>query len=866
MKAINLKCLGLVNPLGIDVLHPRITWNIDSFQKQSAFEVIYSINNGIKRTSGRKITSSMNYTFEETFNSRDIVTYVVRVFANNSSIGNDSEQASFEMGLLHSDDFKAKFVGGLYEINKKYRYPVSCFRKKFLLNAFKKARLYISSLGNYDLVINKRKITDNVLMPGYTNYKKRLQYQTYDITEYLKIGFNELEIEVADGYFRGSIGKLGKTYYYGEETGIIFQLEVEDLTNKIEIIYSDETIEFSNDGKYLFADMKDGEIIDATQVPSYDGKSKIINYKTTLCSSNCYPIVRHEKFKPKVFHVGKNLYMLDFEQLITGFLGFSYIGNDGDTFLIKLGASIDQRGILVQDEIQSFNSKKLKVNNFIFKDGYVLNLSENDLRKVSPLQIIKFRCKKGENTYETKFSIFAFKYVLVETNVDLSHVDFYAISVHSKIKQVSTFSSNNALLNKFFDNACLTIKDLSLDFPFSSIFQDRSGDFAKTFMLFKSASFAFDYYPLMNKYLKDIFDSQLPNGTFKTKAPCGDMNKKDIIFNNSYLNSDCPILIPFLMYQQYGDYSFVKGNYDKFVDFGSNLIKRCQHRALFSKNIKISPANQKYLLNNGISFVDETEPKEFLESKKTFFSFPNIYESTLYAHLDFKALALFASILKRPEEALFSEYEIGTKTAFNELLIKNEFNLNTKQQSKIVTPLYFDILNVQYEKFAKDKIVENFKNDDFKITCGNFSAPYFIFALFKADKNLAIKTILSERADKWIYLAKNNSTTLFEVKNSEKIDFHSKLTLIDFIFSKIAGINILKENYFIIKPNFGEGISSINCEYNSVYGLVKVNYKIVDNLFTLNLTVPGNCDANLILPSGKTIALHPGIHTFSERI
>ena len=863
MKAINLKCLGMINPLGIDEKHPRITWNIDSGQRQIAFEVIYSINGGIKRTSGKKISSSMNYTFEDNFNSRDKVIYTVKVFDGNNTNGTESDKSSFEFGLLNKEDFLGKFISGDYKINKKYRYPVSCFRKKFLLNSFTKARLYITSLGNYDVTINKRKITGDVLTPGYTNYKKRVQYQTYDVGEYIKIGQNELEIEVSDGYFRGSIGDLGKTYVYGKSTAVLFQLEVFN-GDKKEVFVSDESLEFSDDGKYIFTDMKDGEVIDASQEPSYDGKVKAISYKNQICSSNSLSVTKHETYVPKIYKVGENLYMLDFGKLINGFLGFNFTGIDGDSLFIKLGVSLNERGQLEQNEMQKFNSIKAKYESFIFKDGYVANLKENDQRKVSPLQIIKYRGRNGENSYETKFSIFGFRYALVNTKVDITTIEFYAVAVYSNFKTSGNFICNNKLINKFIENSILTIKDISLDIPTFSPFYDRSGNLAESLFLFNSASYLFDYYPLARKYCKDIFDTQTLNGSFLIKAPYGDISKKEIKYSSSYGFGDAGILLSYYIFNKYGDDSIVKENYEVMSKFGKSLMKKCGHRAIISNNVKISDVNRKYLLNKGISIGDFGESKEVFKPRKFEWLFPKVYENTLYAHLDFKALSYFSHIFSGSDEAKFIEYENGTKKAFNELLIKKNYSLDTNRQSKLVLPIYFSILNEQYDKFAKQRLVKIYEENGHKTNVGNMTGPYFIFALFDSNKDLAYAAIESERADKWLYLCSDNTTTLFEKTFSDQINHFSKITLVDFLFSRVAGINVVKENYFEIKPSFGGTITNVNCEYNSVYGLVKVSYKRDIKSFNLTVNIPGNCDASLILPSGKKVLLHAGIHNFNE--
>ena len=148
MLLINLKTEYLINPLGIDVIHPHLTWNVagDNIKEQKAFEITYKINNGKEKTINRQ-TSSVHYEFEEELKSRDFVNWKLRV-KNEKDIWSDySEEQHFSIGLLNKSDWIAKWIYGDYSVSKKKRYPVDYFKKEFNIINISNAFLYITSLG-----------------------------------------------------------------------------------------------------------------------------------------------------------------------------------------------------------------------------------------------------------------------------------------------------------------------------------------------------------------------------------------------------------------------------------------------------------------------------------------------------------------------------------------------------------------------------------------------------------------------------------------------------------------------------------------------------------------------------------------------
>ena len=163
MKVNNILCEYLYNPIGLGIRNPRITWNDLDVISQKAFEVKYSVNG--KEKSDLVYSSSMNYQFKESFNSKDIIKYQIRICDENNNWSDFSEEHSFEMGLLEKTDWKAKWITGNYKVNKKNRYPVDYFKKSFDVNKITKARLYSSAGGIYEAFINNQRVGDFILLP-----------------------------------------------------------------------------------------------------------------------------------------------------------------------------------------------------------------------------------------------------------------------------------------------------------------------------------------------------------------------------------------------------------------------------------------------------------------------------------------------------------------------------------------------------------------------------------------------------------------------------------------------------------------------------------------------------------------------------
>lgn len=469
MKATRLRTEYLNNPVGVDFSRPRLSWNCEGGKKQTAYRIVTE-----KWDSGKVESDSMHVEYPLELSDRERVTWKICLWDENDEVGEWNE-AFFEQGIT---EWSAKWITGDYPVNKKERYPVDCFRKTFSVDKkIGKARLYITACGLYEAKIGGKKVGDFCFAPGHTDYRRRVQYQTYDVADLLSDGENELTVNLADGWYRGSCGAWGRKNQYGAETKLIAQLELAFEDGTDDVIVTDDSWEWSNDGPIRFADNKDGEIVEAFRTPLYNSHAKVTKHKVLPVASNNVPVKEHETFKPKLIITPSGKKVLDFGQNIAGYISFSLNAKVGQRILLYFGEMLDGEGEFTQKNIQ------------LSRKG-----------RTTPLQKVDYTCAEGKNDYKTTFAVFGFQYALVESEVEFSPEDFTAIAVYSDLEQTGFFSSSNELLNRFFEATVWSAKGNHLDVPTDCPTRERHGWAGDAQIFAKTATYLFDFAPFAKKY------------------------------------------------------------------------------------------------------------------------------------------------------------------------------------------------------------------------------------------------------------------------------------------------------------------------------------------------------------------------------
>ena len=830
MRIINVRCEYLKNPIGIDIKHPRITWSLEDGEYQKGFKIHYKFNDEEIVTNLIK-TQSMNYAFTDDFKSRDIVKYRIEVFDENNKSWL-SEENSFEFGLLDQTDFVGKWISGNYKVDKKRRYNADYFLKKFNAKNIKKARLYITSLGIYEVKINDRRVGKYIFAPGSTDYNKRVQYQVYDCLDLLKDGENILEVVLGDGWFRSTNGAWGHRNTFGTETKLYLQLEITHSDNSKTTIISDDSFKWSDDGPIGINDLKDGERVDTNKVPSYKNHAKLTSFKANFRCSNNYEIREKEEFYPiKEIITPQGKHVLEFPYNIAGYISFKVMAKKGQVIRILLGEMLDKEGEFTQSNIQC-RSK----------------------HNISPLQEIDYICKEGINEYKPKFFFGGFKYALIETDVEYSLNDFKAIAVYSDFTKTSEFNSSNKLLNIFFENTLRSLKSNSIDVPTDCPTRERAGWTGDSQVFCDTATYLVDYAPFARKYLNDLLDRQFKDGRYAQIVPTVNEDFYMKTLNGSVGWADAGILIPYRCYLKYGDIRFIKDNYESMLRYINFMIKRIGKRGgPVSKHVKISKKGRKYLVNKGQSYGEWLEPVEIFPQHWTEVIFPHPEVSTAYTNF---ILTIFKEISKltghESEIPRLDKYIKGTRESYQELVSTPKFSLDTNRQANLVRPLYMHLLNKEQEEYAKNRLIKALDDFSWRIGTGFLSTPFILEVLKDINWEYAYKLLENEERPGWLFMAKNSCGTIWESWEGAygndniavaSLNHYSKGAMSEFLIKNVLGIQVKGENKFEINPIVGGTLTFGKGSYDSIYGKVSVEWTRNDHFIDFNIVIPTNTTA-----------------------
>ena len=843
MKAIRLRTEYLVNPLGIDLQHPRLFWNCEGGIRQTAYQIVCE-----QWDSGKVASASMHADYPLSLPDREQVEWRVRLWDENDMPGAWSEPACFEMGI---HDWAAQWITGDYKPNKKSRYPVDCFCKIFDVKPVQKARLYISACGVYEAQLNRRRVGDFVLAPGSTDYHKRIQYQTYDVTDLLRSGQNALTVELADGWYRGSSGAKGRTCTYGTVTRFIAQMEMTLEDGTVQTVVTDGSWQWSNDGPIRFADNEDGEIVDANLVPSYADRAKVCDFTANLTASDNVFVTEHERFQPvEKITTPSGKTVLKFPQNLCGYLAFRLNAHQGQQIHIRLGEMLDDAGEFTQKNIQCVTRGK-----------------------ASPLQEFTYTCREGINEYKPKFFYGGFQYALIETDIPFELDDFTQIALYSGFPFTAAFSCSNPLINQFVEATTWSLKSNSVDIPSDCPTRERMGWTGDSQVFFGTASYLADYAAFARKHLRDVFDRQWKSGKLPQIAPYANEDWFMAPMNGSVGWADVGILMPWRFYQKYGDRRILEDNYENMLRYARFMISRCgKWGGIYAKPLGISRQNRKYAVNAGQSYGEWAEPNDVRAFVWTDFAEPHPEESTAYTARVLGVMAEICELLGKTEPIpLLREYSEGAKRAYQEMAAKPRFTLYTDRQAKLVRPLYMDLLNEEQTAFAKKRLIQALDNYGWRLGTGFLSTPLILYVLAELDIEYAYRLLENEEIPGWLSMPKAGAKTIWEGWEGPKSDsgicslnHYSKGAVCEWLFDTCCGVRVDGENHFVIAPRPGGHLTEAAFQYESIYGTVSSGWKKAGKKTIYSFSVPAGCTATVTFPGSIPQEMQPGIYQIEE--
>ena len=844
MRATHLQVEYLTEPLGLGNPKPRFYWNCEGGVTQTAYQIVCTRAGKTVWDSGKVTSSSMTHIryAGQPLRSRDAVTWSVQLWDENGEPGEKSE-SRFELGLLEESDWTAKWISGDYKPDPKRRYPADCFKKDFPAKDVVKARLYATARGVYDVTVNGRRIEDFILAPGSTDYRKRIQVQTYDVTEYIKEK-NTIELRLADGWFRGSVAAYGVTNVFGTQTSILAQLELTHADGTVETITTDESWAWSNDGAIRFADLKDGEVYNATMQPSYGGKARVVTAPkgVTLCASDNVAVMEHERFTPSLLP-GK---VLDFGQNIAGYLSFRIKGKKGQRIRIVCTELYDAK-----EQTVIRNAAETKPAAGWTQQKLIKKLMTQKVSGASvetPLQEILFTCSGGEDIYKPSFAVFGFRYAQIIGDVEIKPEDFTAIAVYSDLEQTGDFSCSDERVNQLVKNTRWSMKGNYLDVPTDCPTRERLGWTGDAQVFFHTGAYFMNTAPFFRKWLLDMEDGQYKNGLIPAVLPYNGVEMMYKATGSSVGWADAIYLVPYRYYERFGDKELLRSCWPMMKKYADYLLKNREKDGHYEK---------------GVHLGEWLEPLEFRD-KIYGAKAKHPEECTAYLYLTMSTMAEIASLLGEPCD----EYQKAAGEAKE--VYARYAELDTDRQAKLVRPLALGLLDGEEKKKAQARLVKAAENFNYRVGTGFLSTPFLLDELTKAGAaETAYKLLLSTEKPGWLYEVLQGATTIWETwegytgcGDAGSLNHYSPGAVCQWLFDTCAGIRVEGENHFVIAPVPGGELTHAEAGYQSLYGEVKSRWDKTESGVRYDITIPANCTAEIRLPDGRKETVTTGRHQF----
>ena len=858
LKAINLRTEYLKNPIGIDIEKPRFGWNLEGDgKKQTAFEIRTAhseaeLENHEIWNSGRIASSSMqHHEYGKPLQSRERVYWQVRIWDEKNAVGEWSETAVFEMGLLERSDWKAQWIAGDYEPESSQRYPADEFRKVFEENIddMVSARLYITACGIYETYLNGKRIGDQVLTPGLTCYNVRNHYQTYDVTDLLKTGENIWDISLGDGWFRGKMGVFGYSYVYGDTSCVIGQMEITKKDGTVKTIMTDADFVWSNDGPVRFNDMKDGETVEGGKRPSYFGKARVTERDSLLCCSNSVPVLEQETFTPQVLVTSDGSTVLDFGQNIAGYMAFSVQGNAGHMVKMQMGEMLDEEG-------------NFTVKNLITEDTTPDFIPDccDDTR----FQTMVYICGSSEREYwKPKFCVQGFRYVKLEgwpEEVKPEH--FQAIAVYSDMDVTARFHCSSENVEKLVENTLWSMKGNFLDVPTDCPTRERAPWLGDAQLFFDTGCYFMDFTAFFRKWMRDVFDDQAPDGKVYNivpkGAPHGGMNE---FVEGSSGWTDAGILIPYRYWKHFGDTRMIQDCYEPMKRLAEFMISRMGDTSDPELDQKLEPSEyRQYIVTTGFHFGEWNEPG----STSMDVTLPKYEEATAYLAYSLRCMAEMAEATGKEEDANeYRDISEKAKAAYQYYFIKND-TVDSKRMCQYVRPLALGLTDEKSLKNVQDGLTRMAKESGYHVSTGFLSTPFVLNMVSESgDTQGAYRMLENEEYPSWIYEIRQGATTVWENWDGVASRNHySNGACCDWIFNTVCGIRIAGENRFQIAPVPGGSLTEVSMEYQSLYGKVCCAWKREGGKTRYMVEIPAGCEAEVLIGGCDTHVREAGKYTF----
>ena len=829
MRIDDLKINGLREPLGFEFPYISVSWKVRDTASKRAMKMRLSL--AADAAFAQLLTRKEGADLRSTGETLDIplrprTRYFVRVEVRGDAGDSAVSNTWFETGKM-GEPWTASWIGMQPEDTF---HPV--FLRRFTLPEKPvSARLYASGLGLYEATCNGEKAGDELLAPFCNDYNEGVQAQTYDVTELLRAGENELQILCGNGWYKGRLGYGGAKAVYGDRFLALAELHLRYADGREQVCGTDESWRYRG-SDFELTDIYDGEHLNRQLWAGKDNPEKPVVLAPAKKTVDRYspPVrVKDSLAVQEVIHTPAGETVLDFGQNFTGYVEYRAALPAGTRIVLDHG-EILQNGNFYND-----NYRTAKVQMIYVSDG-------------------------REETVRAHFTYFGFRYVRVTGwPGELNPADFTGRVVYSDLDTSISFHSSNEKLNRLAKNAFWGQRSNFLDMPTDCPQRDERLGWTGDAQVFSpTACFQMDTRAFYRKYLKDLrADQKKYGGAIANYLP-----NFDGWAAGSSVWGDVASFLPMTLFDFYGDLEALRENYPLMRDWLEWIVRQDDERG--------APR----LWNFGFHFGDWLALDGVSEQSMKGGTDDGIVGS-MYYYATAGKLARAAQLLGHASDA--ERYE-KLQREIHAAILHEYFSpagrLCVDTQTAYLLCLNFGVY------VDKARVVEGLKKrlqkDRWTLKGGFVGATMMCRVLAENGmEDLASYFLFQEGFPGWMHCVNLGATTIWERWNSvlddgtisgtemNSLNHYSYGSVMEYVFRDLAGIQSLAPGFRRVRfaPQPCWRLQELDVSYDSASGLYRSFWRInEDGTLSVRFEVPFGCTAQAVLPGcGETVELEPGV-------
>lgn len=719
--------------------------------------------------------------------------------------------------------------------------PAAYFRRVFpVAKSIRRARLYVTALGSYRVFLNGQRVGDDVMTPDFTDYRKRVLYQVYDVSNLLRNGSNVVAALLGDGWYGSGLTWAGM-HFFPPPDRFLGQMEVDYSDGSHDSVLSDTSWKASPSA-IRRSDLYGGEVYDARleqsgwQEASFDDSTwnpaTVADAPEIAVSGQLTDPVRVVSTIPpkQITPLPNGTYVFDMGQNMVGWVTLKVKGAAGDRVRLRFAEILNPDGTIYTANLRNADAT----------DEYVLH-------------------GKGDETFTPHFTFHGFRYVEVTGYPGTPSLNSIAGEVVSSLSgdPGGTLTTASDLVNRMWTIGIWGQRGNFLSIPTDCPQRDeRLGWMGDAGVFWRTGTYNFDIASFSQKFIQDIVDAQTRQGAFTNVSPntlpsAGEATEGSAAWEEGMTGApgwgDAGIIVPWTTWLQYGDKSVIEKNWDamqRWMDF-------------------IQSRNPDFIRKNGVgpNFADWLAPDE--NTNKDLLA-------TAYWGLIARMMSQMAHAVGKESDAQrYSELLNNLRSAFQKTYITPDGQVGTGTQTSYVVALYTKMAPVTLEPLLVDRLVKDIEQRGGHLSTGFLGTPFLLFTLADHGRSdVAYRLLLNETYPSWGYMLSKGATTWWERWNGDTGDpamnsynHYAFGSVMAWVYRYVVGIDTTPDapgfKEIVIHPHLDARMPSAQGEYESIYGKISSAWNAPANgPYTLRVTIPPNAHATVFLPllSGKRVA------------